>query len=166
MVKLSWVSQQDRPHGAFHMVVHLRQVLNPCSARCQEGEIAWLTSQEEGRWLSNCWKSIESLRAYNSMGVLEFRPTKYAMLSKNPLWRKASFLSLCPSWKASKRVFQVSSQISMPSVKVGNTKALNRRDVSFKDVTPTIASFLEVPVNTFVPAILHLLRNGSKYPCE
>ena len=49
VVGLSWVSQRDRPHDAFHTVVNLCQMLNPRLTRCQENEVARLTSQEEGR---------------------------------------------------------------------------------------------------------------------
>ena len=49
VVGLSWVSQRDRPCDAFHTVVNLCQMLNPRLTRCQENEVARLTSQEEGR---------------------------------------------------------------------------------------------------------------------
>ena len=44
--------QRDRPHNVFHMVVDLSKVLNFYSARCWEGDVALLTTQEEGRWAS------------------------------------------------------------------------------------------------------------------
>ena len=64
----SWVSQWDRPHDVFHMIVDLCQVLNPCSARWRESEVAILTNQEGDRWASCCSKPIVSLRVYTSMG--------------------------------------------------------------------------------------------------
>ena len=57
----------------------------------------------------------------------------------------------------SMKVFQVASLESVPYVKVGSTKAMNRWDLSSQHVTPTTTSFLEVPVKFFILAILCLL---------
>ena len=80
VVGLSWVSQWDRSHDAFHTVVNLCRVLNPRSVRCWESEVAWPTTQEEG--VENLWWAYQHI----IMGrVLHIWPTKYDRLSKNKL---------------------------------------------------------------------------------
>jgi hypothetical protein len=54
------------------------------------------------------------------------------------------------------RICQVTTPNPMSYSKVGSTKALNRWDLSPQHVTLTIASFLEVPIKAFIPAILCL----------
>jgi hypothetical protein len=51
------------PHGRRFM-----RGVCPCSARWRESEIAWLTTQEEGRWASRCRKLKVSFRKHKSMG--------------------------------------------------------------------------------------------------
>ena len=79
----------DKSHDAFHMVS------NPCSARCWENEVAWLTNQEEGRWASCCWKPTINHEHIITWEVLKVRSTKYGRLSKNTLWHKTSYVSSC-----------------------------------------------------------------------
>ena len=47
-------------------------------------------------------------------------------------------------------------------MKVGNTKALNKCDLSSQHVTPTTLPFLKVPIKAFMLVILHLLLDDSK----
>ena len=77
-----------------------------------------------------------------------------------------ALLENLPMW-----VFQVASQISMPYVKVGSNKPLNRWNLSSQHVTPTTTSFLKVPINvsylqffTFylVTQSNHVNRNHTK----
>ena len=63
-VGLSWVSQWDRPHGVFHMIVDLYQVLASCSAWCWDNEASLLTSPNVNMWANRFWKPIVSLRAF------------------------------------------------------------------------------------------------------
>ena len=58
--------------------------------------------------------------------------------------------------------FKLPPQILVQYVKVRSIKALNRRDLSSQHVTLTTASFLKVPINTFIPAIPRLLLDGSE----
>jgi hypothetical protein len=115
-----WVSQWCRPHDAYHMVVNLCHVLNPCFGRCWESEDARLTNQEEGRWASRCWKPKVSLRVYKSMGsspnsankiMIGCRRTHFDVRHRMYLHALLENLPL--------RVFQVPSWISLPCVKVG-----------------------------------------------
>ena len=51
MFFLMWLNchgfpNQMNPMMSFHIVVDLYQVLNPCSARCWDSEVALLTHQE------------------------------------------------------------------------------------------------------------------------
>jgi hypothetical protein len=46
VIGLSRVSYSNRTFDVFHMVVDLCKVLNPCSAKCRENEVALLTNQE------------------------------------------------------------------------------------------------------------------------
>ena len=65
------------------------------------------------------------------------------------------------------RVFQVAAMyfklppcISVPYVKVGSTKALNRWDLNSQHVTMITDSFLKVSIKAFILAILHFLLGG------
>ena len=86
VVGLSWVSQYD----AFHLVISLFQVLNPCLARCWENEVAWPSPHEDSRWPSCCWKRMVSLREYDSMGSSPNLASKYDGLLKRVLWCETS----------------------------------------------------------------------------
>ena len=66
--------------------------------KCQilESEVTRLTDQEEGYWISCCWKPIVSSSVYvNTCETLQIFPTIYIRISRNALWRKSSYMSSC-----------------------------------------------------------------------
>ena len=124
MVRLSWVSQWDRPYDAFHMVVDLCQVLNLGLARCWDNEDAWVTNQEEGRWASRCWKLVASLRAYNSMGGSRDSANKiWQVVEEHSLTCDVIYIFMPFSKNFQWEFFKSRPQIWVPYVRVGSTRA-------------------------------------------
>ena len=105
VVGLLWGFQWDGPHDAFYTIVNLCQELNPCSTKCRESEVAWLTSQEEGRWAKPLLRTMVSLRAYNSTWRSPNLANKFDSLLKNVLWHVTSCISSRPSQMPSNEIF-------------------------------------------------------------
>ena len=93
----------------FHMVVDLRQVFVPYSARWQGSETAWLANHEEGRWASRCWKLRVSFKEYNFMGSTPNSTRKISWVIEERTLMRDIICIFMPFSKPSKENFQVTS---------------------------------------------------------